>query len=373
MAFEVEEVEGKPSEKRKTAKPKVGGKDLPANDNVTSSKPKSVQSKGGEARAEKLSGGQRKLIAATAAEARWGNALPVAEHAGELAIGGLVFPCAVLSDGTRVLTETDFMAGMGMYRSGALSTRRKRADDGGARAPLYLAFKNLEPFVDKHLGDVHEYTYRYRTLSGNVATGIKAEMIPKICDIWLDARSSGVLGPRQVSIAAKAEILVRGLANVGIVALVDEATGFQYVRAKDSLNKILEAFIAKELRKWVKTFPIDYYRELYRLMNWQFNEDSQAKPSYVGKLTNDFVYSRLAPGVLEELKRQTPKLESGRRKHHFHRHLSEDFGHPRLREHLSAVITLMKVCDSMKEFEVKINRALPPFHSTMELDLRGGE
>lgn len=330
----------------------------------------SLQAKGGKARAEKLSKEQRKSIAVSAAEARWGNALPVAEHAGTLKLGGLEFPCAVLSDGTRVLTETDFMEGLGMYRSGALSTRRQ-AETGGARAPLYLAFKNLEPFVNKHLGEVHEQSHKYRTLSGNVATGIKAELIPKICDVWLDARLAGVLGPRQEAIAAKAELLVRALANVGIVALVDEATGFQYVRARDALTQILEAYIAKELRKWVKTFPVDYYRELYRLMNWEFSEDSNAKPAYVGKLTNDFVYSRLAPGILDELQRQTPRTEKGRLKHHFHRKLSEDFGHPRLREHLASVITLMKVCDNMSEFQSKINRALPAYNSTMQLDLRG--
>lgn len=329
----------------------------------------SAQAKGGNARAKKLSKEERRLIAVNAAEARWGNPLPVAEHAGTLKLGGLELPCAVLSDGTRVLTETDFMAGLGMYRSGALSTRRQQ-DDGGARAPLYLAFKNLEPFVNKHLGEVHEQAHKYRTLSGNVATGIKAELIPKICDVWLDARQAGVLGPRQMEVAARAELLIRALANVGIVALVDEATGFQYFRARDALTQILETFIAKEIRKWVKTFPVDYYRELYRLMGWDFREDTQAKPAYVGKLTNDFVYSRLAPGVLDELKRQTPRTEKGRLKHHFHRKLSEDFGHPRLREHLASVITLMKVCDNMDEFQSKIDRALPAYNSTMQLDLR---
>lgn len=54
-----------------------------------------------------------------------------------------------------------------MYRSGALSVRRDR----GAREPLYLAFKNLKPFVDKHLNDVHTQSLPFRTLTGQIAHG----------------------------------------------------------------------------------------------------------------------------------------------------------------------------------------------------------
>jgi hypothetical protein len=52
---------------------------------------------------------------------------------------------------------------------------------------------------------------------------------------------------QQEHIAKQAEILVRGFAGVGIIALVDEATGYQQDRARDALSRILEAFIAKEL------------------------------------------------------------------------------------------------------------------------------
>jgi len=82
--------------------------------------------------------------------------------------------------------------------------------------------------------------------------------------------SAGKLHHQQEHIAEQREILVRGFARVGIIALVDEATGYQEDRARDALAKILEAFIAKELRKWISTFPIDYYKELFRLRGWRF-------------------------------------------------------------------------------------------------------
>jgi hypothetical protein len=323
---------------------------------------------GGLARAKALTKEERKDIARTAAHARWES--PVAEYAGELKFGELSFPCAVLSDGTRVLTETDFMSGLGMYRSGALSVRRGQGEDGSAHVPLYLAFKNLEPFVSKHLSDVHIRPLRYRTLSGGTAKGgIPATLIPRICAVWLDARKAGVLGQRQQQIADKAEMLLRGLAEVGIIALVDEATGYQKDRANDALAKILEAFIAKELKPWVHTFPNEFYENLFRLRGMKYPTDTVKRPRYFGHLTNNIIYSRLAPKVLEELKKVTPRDEKGRHKHQLHRRLTSDVGHPKLREHIAAVVSLMKISDKYTQFEGFLERAHPKYNETMPLEL----
>lgn len=329
---------------------------------------KDVARKGGEARAEKLSSERRKEIARNAALARWNKDLPVAEWSGQLEIGGMNFRCAVLSDGTRILTEKDFMESMGIYRSGALSTRRKEED--GAWVPLSLAFKNLKPFVEHHLGDIHA-PVSFKTTHGNVSTsGIPAEIIPKICEIWLDARTAGVLGPTQEQIAAKAEILLRGLAHVGIVALVDEATGFQSDRARDELADILKAFVDKELRKWVRTFPAEFYEQLFRLRDLEYPPEKMRMPPYIGHLTNNVVYDRLAPGVKDELKRLTPRDNRGRHKHKLFQRLTDDVGHPRLREHLASVITLMRISADWSEFERHLDRALPKWDETLPLDLQ---
>ena len=113
----------------------------------------------------------------------------------------------------RVVSEQKFMAALGMYRSGALSVRRK-ADESGAQVPLFLAHKNLKPYAIKHLGSVHFEPLKYRTLEGNVAHGIRADAIPKICEVWIDADRDNVLGHRQKLTAAKADILLRGFAHV---------------------------------------------------------------------------------------------------------------------------------------------------------------
>ncbi len=63
------------------------------------------------------------------------------------------------------------------------------------------------------------------------------------------------LGERGERAAERRAILQHGFATVGIIALVDEATGYQDFRARDTLTKILERFAANEIRLWVKTYP----------------------------------------------------------------------------------------------------------------------
>ena len=256
------------------------------------------------------------------------------------------------------------MKEMGMYRSGALSVRRK-ANESSAQIPLSLAYKNLKPFIEKHLGGVHFQPKTYITEKGSVVTaGFEAGVIPKVCEVWIDADRDGVLGRRQKMIAAKADILLRGFAHVGIIALIDEATGYQDDRAKDALARILEAFVAKELRPYLKTFPTDFYKEMYRLRGWSWPElpaEQSKRSPLVGKLTDNLVYDRLAPGVKQKLKELIGRDETGRLKHKMFRRLTADLGDPKLREHLASVVALMKAADDWPQFMVMINRALKPY------------
>ena len=188
-----------------------------------------------------------------------------------------------------------------------------------------------------------------------------------ICDVWLKAREAGKLSGAQLAIAQRSEILMRGLAHVGIVALVDEATGYQHDRAADALSRILEAFIAKELQAWVQTFPPGFYEHMFRLRSLDYRSDSPKRPQYFGKLTNDIVYDRLAPGVLSELKKVTARYDSGRPKHKYFQKLTSNIGYPKLREHLGAVVATMKLSDTWADFIDKLDRISPKFGETMKL------
>ena len=291
--------------------------------------------------------------------------VPRATHAGPLKIADIGFDCAVLEDGRRVVSETKFMQSMGMYRSGALSTRRKGA---GAPIPLFLAYKNLIPFAEKHLGGVHYELIKFKSLEGGSSRGIDATLIPKVCEIWIDADRAGVLGPRQQLTAKKADILLRGFAHVGIIALVDEATGYQLDRDRQDLQKILAAYISEELMPWTKMFPDEFYRELFRLRGWQYHPISVKRPLYVGKLTNELIYEKLPEGVLDDLRRKNPvSPKTKRRKHKFFQFLTEDVGNPHLQKQLVAVITLMKVSPRWSDFMRMFARAFPEPNQAQEL------
>ena len=332
----------------------------------------SRKAKGGFARAEVLSPEKRSEIARKGALARWSSSgeLPRAEHTGKLTIGNMVFPCSVLSDGTRVLTQSDFMKGMGMYYSGWIA-RNRPSGDSSAEVPHFLSFKNLKPFVDKYLGDLQSISLRYRTERGSAALGIKAEIIPKICEIWLDAEEAGRLGTRQKQIAHHAKILMRSLAHVGIIALVDEATGYQSVRPQDALQAYLQKLIRKELAAWVKRFPDEFYENIYKLRGWPWPGMQKNRYSIVAHYTRDLVYERIAPGLLEELEKKTPPNEKGQRQNRFHQWLTDDIGNPMLAQHLHSLIMFQRLAINSgfgwHRFVSMVDKVLPRRGNTLPL------
>lgn len=278
-----------------------------------------------------------------------------------LRIGDVEIPCYVLEDGTRVLTQHGFYEAIG--RSGKPAKGRGSAFE---KVAPFLALKNLQPFIDQELIE-QSRPISFRIPSSGVAWGFEAEILPRVCDVYIQAMEAGKLLKTQEKFAAACEIIKKGLAHVGIIALVDEATGYQYVRARDSLNKILDRFIAKELQKWAKTFPDEFYERLFRLRGWHYVPFSVKRPSFVGKLTNNLIYARLAPGVLQELRQKNPVDYKGRRKVKHFQWLTEHVGHPRLREHLAAVIALMRAAPNWTTFKSMINRALPKYDETLPI------
>ncbi len=320
-------------------------------------KEKSLEkAKGGFARATSLTKEQRSEIAKKAANARWGDKFPEITHEGILNLAGFKIPCYVTADGDRVIS------GRGMQDALKLVDENVTYQKPGSRLIRLFGYKSLQPLITEanNSDKLEPIKCKYK---GKVIHGYQAEVLADICDLMLNARSQGLLKTgRQNLIAEQCEILLRAFARVGITALVDEATGYQYSRARYALEEILEQFVAQELRKWVKTFPDEFYYHICRLKNWKYDEENKNKRGPIfGKLTNYLIYQRLAPGVLNELKRLTPKDSKGRHKQRLFQRLTEDIGNPRLRELLASEITVMRIFDDndWDGFEKAINKALP--------------
>lgn len=268
-----------------------------------------------------------------------------ATHEGKLVIGEIKLSCAVLEDGTRIISRNTIFKAFGR-------TKRGRAKDEirVPEMPSFIDANNLQPFIDTELrgvlNQIDFITKRGKTSS----SGYDALILPKLCKVYLDAREEKVLKVQQMPLARASEILLIGLSNIGIIALVDEATGYQYDREKDELQKILKKYISEELLPWQKRFPDIYYKELFRLNGWEFTVHGiKKRPRIIGKWTNTLIYDRLPKGVIEELKKRTPKSESGNYSARFHQNLTLDIGEPNLTAQLNKVITVFQLSDSMEQ------------------------
>ena len=286
---------------------------------------------------------------------------------GVLDIGDVKIPCAVLEDGTRVLSETGIANAILRSRSGA-AIRRKRKDDSGASIPIFLTSNALKPFIPQDFlvgAPMLEYIS-----GGKKVKGYNASILPIVCDVWLKAREAGALMPSQLNKAQNAEILMRGLAHIGIIALVDEATGYQYDRERDALQKILKAYISEELLAWQKTFPDVFYKELFRLNGWDFDvKGVKKRPGVIGTWTNKLIYEQLPPGVLDELKKKTPKTLRGNRTNRYFQWLTDDFGSPHLKEQINKIVTLFQLSDNMKHMWQQFEKLLERQNGIEQLEL----
>jgi len=289
--------------------------------------------------------------------------LPVAEHTGEVKIGNVSLPCAVLQDGTRLLTQKGVFDAIG--RTGSSSG----TPEGTASAlPVFLRSKKLSPFVPDELRTASvPIKFRLRTTKNeSSALGFKAEVLPLTCQVFIDAFNAGALSNKQVHIAEKCQMLAKGFQIVGITALIDEATGYQEIRDRKALEQILDHYLRKEFAAWAKRFPDEFYQQIFRLRGWQWRGMKINRPGAVAGYTKDLVYARLAPGVLAKLEEINP-IEDGHRRVKHHQYLTDDIGHPALQAHLNGVTAIMRGSTTWEHATRMIQRAYPKVNTNLDL------
>lgn len=318
--------------------------------------------KGGRARANVLTPEERSEIARRAVEARWvkagkikadddaparparadrsggaGSDMPYSLLLGTLTISDVEFECYVLSDHRRVLKQREVVRLISGGRESGNLTRYLE------RNPLYKA--------DMLTGR----TVQFRVPgSPSLATGYDAELLVEICELYLDARAQGKLMDSQLRLATMAEIIVRACAKVGIIALIDEATGYQKIREKRALQLKLQAFIADDIQEWARTFPEEFWFELARLEGVRYA--GRNRPMRWGKYVMAFVYDSIDPDVGKELRRINPNPQHGKNHHQWLR----EFGRERVTIRIHEAIAIMKLCDNMDEFKRKFARVFRP-------------
>ena len=265
-----------------------------------------------------------------------------ATHEGQLNINDSVLDVAVLEDGTRIINET------------AIFTAFSRQQRGNARQigiPAFMDAQNLQPFISSELKEMIK-KIQYKNLNGKIQQGYNANIIPLVADLYLIARENGVLRPNQLETAQKAEIVVRALSKVGMIALVDEATGYQYDRNKLELQKILSAYVSEEILHWQLMFTKEFYKEMFRLWNIPFvPKYIKTKPSFIGKLTTKYIYDLMPMGVVDKIKEKIGKTENGNYRYRWHQGLTPEIGQEHLKKQIHEVTALMSISNNKRQFE----------------------
>lgn len=260
---------------------------------------------------------------------------PFAKYFGELQLGGNSVDCYVLNSNERVISLR--------------GTLKSIADVDGGGLEDYIGIKGLKPYINSQL--VLEETIEF-SIPGvqYLGKGIKADTFLDICSAYVSALSSGDLTTeRQQEIAIKCSILLASCAKIGLIALIDEATGYQFERKEDALQLKLKVFIADEMRGWEKTFPDELWEQFGRLTSWKGHLHS--RPKWWGKLVMELIYNALDSNVALYLKEHKPPPMY---KRNYHQWLSDNYGLKQLISHIYQIIGIAKTCETIKELQEKV-------------------
>ncbi len=274
-----------------------------------------------------------------------------ATHQGQIKIGEIEIGCAVLEDGHRVIYRRAFLLALGRHKESA-----SMRNHTNVKLPDFLSSKALKPFVFKDLVRTSNPVY-FVHANKQQGVGYDADLLPAVCQVYLRARRAGALRKNQLHIAERAEILMEAFATIGIRALVDEACDHQPIRGEYA--KYLAYLLNEEPTSWRKRFPDDYYRYIYQLHGWTYKEGVNQHPQCVGAITNDIVYSRMPPGMLDELQRLNPSDGHGHRPFRHHQFLTDHAGLKALERQVDIAVVLLKSANTWEGFKIALNRISP--------------
>jgi hypothetical protein len=273
-----------------------------------------------------------------------------------LKLGDTEVPCYVLEDGTRVLSGRAMQKAIG-YEGSSGDWLRNFLKQKAISA-------SISPDIIAGLGEPIKFMRVDAGGSQPITYGYEATKLIDLCDALIDLKKAGVLKPSQEIYAVQAEMIIRSVAKVGIIALVDEVTGYEKAREKDALQLFLQKFLEDEKGKWVRTFPPEFFEAIFKMKGWTWKQASTKKPQVVGHYINNYVYSRLAPKILGELRHRNPKDDKGNRKGKHPQWINPDFGHPKLKEHLQILTAFARASGfNWLNWNRLVERALPKFNN----------
>jgi hypothetical protein len=171
-----------------------------------------------------------------------------------------------------------------------------------------------------------------------------------IAEAVIQADNARTLQKQQAGIAHQCRVITSSLTRVGLIALIDEATGYQTKSDSDELQQILTAYLLPEHRPWMQTIPAEFTSEIYRVYGWRRSPDNRG-PRYAGKLIRQLIYERMPNPVLPALDDLNPTNKKYQRKHRHHQFLTKEQGLDHFRTLVITVMTLLRVSKNKHEFK----------------------
>lgn len=315
---------------------------------------------GGKARMQKMTPDQRRAQASAAAQKRWQKLrkratgddasdkavlnpeviekpnTPIARWPGVLSVGNVEIPVYVLDDGRRIVSRTG-------------ATTILTDGKGGGNLESYVLVKAVEKFIPNNLAS-QMIDFEIPEVVNKSVKGMQAETFLEICGGYVKAWQEGALTTEvQIGIAMRAAIFLAACSKVGLIALIDEATGYQHRRAEDELQFKLRLFLMEEMRKWDPTFPNELWEQFGRLTKWKGS--IHQRPKFWGKLVMELIYEYLDADVAEWLRENAPKPQKGQ---NYHQWLTEQYGLKKLIEHIWKVIGIASTCNNIEELKIRM-------------------
>ena len=337
------------------------------------------QSKGGRARAKSLTSEERREIAKRAAAARWAKlpdpaAVPRASHQGMMPIGDVEVEVYRLDDGRRLIAKSAMAKALTLKSVGGNAFLRP-VTRKGVRSAID---ENLQEKIDNPI--VFRYLDTDSDSSAGTADGYEATTLIEVCDALIQAKNDKTLAPSQFFLAVQAEIIVRAAAKLGIIALVDAATGYIEDVKREEYLKQWQEVVSTEFRQWEQEFPNQFADMIYKLYKIKRkNPKSFKHPQFFGWFTRKYIYHPLANSngaILEQLDDANPVVYGGGgRRYKLHQFLTEKVGIQALRQHLWQVVGIGNAAKDKVDFDRSFYRAFPEAainHDPDEPDLFAG-
>ena len=259
---------------------------------------------------------------------------------GPIQIYDMELDCYILEDGTAVLSKGKMMKALGRPWKGTTRTPDK---------PSFIGAINLQPFIKSELEEKLKGIEFYD--GTRLISGYHADILPLVCNVYLEAREAKVLSKSQYVVAHKCEILMRSFARVGIVALIYERLGYEKYKHPEALKLLIESYLAEEMRKWAKEFPDELFFQMDRIYG-HTKTTPRNRPKYYANFIRKYIYKPILQGhILNELDIKNPVDKKGNRKHRLFQFLNEEKGLRVLRALIWQVVALLRISPAKAQFE----------------------